>query len=103
MKSIVIASAFLMSGAVVYGFVDYSKVSTDRKFRDMYEETSTHHALATDLLDKGSQMIQKGSTSILIEAPILIEKVKTNVNTKKQKREKRKVDLKEFSRAAPRG
>jgi hypothetical protein len=89
-----------MSGAVVYGFVDYSKVSTDRKFRDMYEETSTHHALATDLLDKGNQMVQKGSASILVEAPILIEKVNPKVKSKKKSKKKKEVGMKEFSRAA---
>lgn len=99
MKSILIVGAFLMSGAAVYGFVDYSKVKNDKKFRSLYSDGGEETKPDFNIASVGILQLVKGTQekkAVVKEMKEELPPVKTKAQVKKKKRA---VKFKGFSRA----
>lgn len=98
MKSILYASAALMIGASVYGFVDYKQTHNKKEFKEMY---ATEEKKAP--LEKKSAALKKEDDKKLLDEAVTIEDnkiapLKTKPVEKKIKKRK-KLDTRIFSRA----
>ena len=96
---ILIAAAALMTGASVYGVVDYNRKSGNSDFKNLYREenaTKTEVTPATrpDALEKVKKEAVSGET---VSATVKKEKP-----VKKTTSKKKKISYKAFSRAEPR-
>ena len=102
MKTFLIVSSLLMTGASVFGIVDYNKKAAGSEFKELYKESPAP--------------IETGATKAGLDAPIPTKNVSSqkeefrkteNAPIKKdskkkvvkQKKEQRKFRLKEFSRS----
>ena len=99
MKSILFVAAALMIGASVYGFVNYSKTSRQKEFKNMYEEPVVKSpSVAEEQKQAGIVQpvtdLKKSEETVKAEQP-----VKTTVK-KMGKKKKRTFNYKSFGRAA---
>jgi hypothetical protein len=78
MKSILYIGAFLMTGACIYGFVDYRKTSNRKEFKSLYrtDAASTKSALSPEQV-KDVNAIEKVNEKTKISEP---ETVFSDVN-----------------------
>lgn len=96
MKSVLYVAAFLMIGASIYGFVDYSKTSRHKEFKTMYDENEvTQPAVPEEkkLISTVPETVSKK------EQPEVKTETTANKPVKKIKKKKRTIDLESFSRA----
>jgi hypothetical protein len=92
MKSILITAAVLMTGASVYGLVDYNKKAQTREFKNLYREEKPA-IKETRIESKEAAPVKfepaPENTSVAVEKPV------TRISVKKRNR----LSLKSFSRA----
>ena len=113
MKSILYAGAVLMTGACIYGFVDYRKTSNRKEFKSLYrtEVTSSKSALSPEQVRKVNA-IAKVNEKTKISEPLArfsdvgkMESVKETkevkaVNGIRTSKKRRNLNYKLYSRAA---
>ena len=113
MKSILYAGAVLMTGACIYGFVDYRKTSNRKEFKSLYrtEVTSSKSALSPEQVRKVNA-IAKVNEKTKISEPLArssdvgkMESVKETkevkaVNGIRTSKKRRNLNFKLYSRAA---
>jgi hypothetical protein len=108
MKTILYASAALMIGASIYGFVDYKSTQNKKEFKEMYAEPAQ---LAEDEVVGEEKQTDNKTVSAVSNAGIIgnkgvknetVEKKKSNILNKKFKKLKkqRRLDVKDFGRGA---
>jgi hypothetical protein len=51
MKAFLLAGAVLMTGASIYGFIDYKRTSRSKEFRDLYKETPAPAVVRQPLIE----------------------------------------------------
>jgi hypothetical protein len=66
MKSILYVGAVLMTGACIYGFVDYRKVNNNKEFKSLYRSETAN----TKTLPSGEQVNDKKNIEKVNEKPI---------------------------------
>ena len=98
MKTFLVVAGLLMTGASVYGVVDYNKKAESKEFKELYKEAPVPDE--TDITKKENAVpaekkeISKNETAVKTETP-----VKKTVKKKTIKKKKERVlRLKEFSR-----
>ena len=96
MKSVLYVAAFLMIGASIYGFVDYSKTSRHKEFKTMYDENEVTPPPVPEEKKLISPVPETVSKKDVVE-----EKKETPANkpVKVIKKKRRTIDLESFSRA----
>lgn len=97
MKTFLVVAGLLMTGASVYGIVDYNKKAESKEFKELYKETpeETEVVKAEAVLPvAGKKEVAKIETAAATEKPVAKKTVKKKVAKKK----KRSFELKEFSR-----
>ncbi len=113
MKSILYAGAALMIGASIYGFVDYSRASNKKEFKDMYtvekekpavitQKTGTDQPAKVAIQKENKTDEKKNATSANMNREEVDESEKfadEKKEGKKVKKGKRKLSTKLFSRA----
>jgi len=92
MKAILITAAVLMTGASVYGIVDYNKKSTTREFKNLYREE--HPVVKTEAPVEAARLVPAKIEEVKAEAA-----VSEKPTAKKSIKKNRKFRLSEFSRA----
>lgn len=102
MKTYLIVAGLLMTGASVYGVVDYNKKAESREFKELYKEKVSPAEI--DLAEEAAPIIPvEKKEAAKVEAASNPEKkmatksVKKKV-IKKKKQEERTFRIKEFSR-----
>src|SRR5215203_4314392 len=102
MKAILIATAALMTGAGVYGLVDYNKTSGTTDFERLYkEEKSVAPAAVTE--GKTDPGVKAKETKAALKTTVPEKKeVKGKTNAVKSVKKKKKLSYKLFSRSEPR-
>jgi len=113
MKSILYIGAVLMTGACIYGFVDYRKTSNRKEFKSLYrtEAASTKTALSPQQV-RDINAIEKVNERVKIAGPVKelsdankIEPAKGTtevkfVNGTRKSSKRKKLNYKLYSRAA---
>lgn len=95
MKTFLVIAGLLMTGASVYGVIDYNKTAGSNEFKDLYKEMPEEKAV-----------VEKQAAMPLVEkkeTPKTVDAVKTETAPKKKavkKKAPRKLQLKKFSREA---
>lgn len=97
MKAILIAAATLMTGASVYGIVDYNKRSGTKEFENLYR--AKHPAAEKTVIVEEAKAVKEEKPVATTLQPVK-EEWKTKKPVKKLKK-KRTVSYKTFSRAEP--
>ena len=113
MKSILYAGAVLMTGACIYGFVDYRKTSNKKEFKSLYraEAVSAKSTLSPDQVRDVNAIEKMNEKSNLAEpAKVFSEIEKTapakefddikSVNGTRKSIKRKKLNYKLYSRAA---
>jgi hypothetical protein len=98
MKTFLIVAGLLMTGASVYGVVDYNKKAESNEFKNLYKENpaAEEKAMMTDVTPPVAAMKAADKPAKLNE-PVLKKEVKKKVS--KKKKAERVIRLKEFSRS----
>jgi hypothetical protein len=96
MKMILIAAATLMTGASVYGVIDYKKRSGTKEFENLYREEKTTNVVPAALPVVKNNDVKAESSELTVK-----EEVKKKPAVKKSHSKKRKISYKTFSRAEP--
>src|SRR5258707_14700729 len=80
MKAILYAGAVLMTGASIYGFIDYKKTSRDKEFTNMYKtgENSTAIKKSPPVVETKSNE-QKKIIDLEKDEPVVINKKSAKV------------------------
>ena len=71
MKAILYMSAVLMSGAILYGFVDYKKTSRSKDFNRMYEHEAVTEPVTAAPEIKTATVIEKKNSPAIKERAIV--------------------------------
>src|SRR5258705_3365996 len=76
MKAILYAGAVLMTGASIYGFIDYKKTSRDKAFTTMYktEEGGTAVEKTSPVIETKSKEEKKEIVSLKKYKPVIVNK-----------------------------
>jgi hypothetical protein len=113
MKSILYIGAFLMTGACIYGFVDYRKTSNRKEFKSLYrtDAASTKSALSPEQV-RDVNAVEKVNENTKIAEPATVfsdvdktepvgemKEVKSG-SSKRSSSKRKKLNYKLYSRAA---
>jgi hypothetical protein len=93
MKSILITAAVLMTGASVYGIVDYNKKAHTREFKNLYREEQP--VAKKEIQTKTKEVAPAKMESLPEKTTVVASKPVTRTPAKKRNR----LSLKAFSRA----
>ena len=98
MKTVLIVAGLLMTGASVYGIVDYNKKAESKEFADLYkEDPAPVETVVTN--EVVAVPVAQEKEILKTESLTKMEKVKPAVKkTTSKKKAERKFRLKEFSR-----
>lgn len=103
MKSILYIGIIAMTGASIYGFVDYKKTVRSKEFRTMYVEPVTEEPAITDVKEPATKTI---STPAEIKKDVVVNTVKEKSGVKRKKdlfskkrKNEKKINYSLFSRA----
>jgi hypothetical protein len=112
MKSILYIGAFLMTGACIYGFVDYRKTSNRKEFKSLYrtEPASTRSELSPEQVNAVNKIEKVNEKPGIAEPATLLsdvgktemvkEKEVKSVNSKRTSSKRKNLNYKLYSRAA---
>jgi hypothetical protein len=112
MKSILYLGAVLMTGACIYGFVDYKKASNSKEFKSLYHSrTASTKAALSPQEESGIKTIQKvNEKSMAVPAGKLVAgdelepakefKEVKSADSKRKASKRKKLNYKLYSRAA---
>jgi hypothetical protein len=114
MKSILYVGAVLMTGACIYGFVDYRKVNNNKEFKSLYRsETTATKASALEEEASNIKNIEKGSQKAIPAVPVSTTKLAAgdmpesptlneakSVGSKRKATKRKELNYKLYSRAA---
>lgn len=95
MKSFLVVAGLLMTGASVYGIVDYNKKADTKEFKQLYKEVPVDPNVQSE--KPAQPTVSEKEVKKIEEAP-KSEATPTKKATKKK--ESRKLRLKKFSREA---
>jgi pyruvate/oxaloacetate carboxyltransferase len=96
MKIFLIAAGLLMTGASVYGVVDYNKKTESGALKELYKEKPA--PVDTEIVEEVSKPVIENKETPKVEEVVVTEK-KTTRKMAKKKKEERVFRMKEFSRA----
>src|SRR5436853_150354 len=94
MKAFLIAGAVLMTGASIYGFIDYEKTSRDKAFTKMYKPEEPLKVETKQAALEKKTALTNASVKTVKTEPV------TAVTITSKPAKKKKVSYKLFSRAA---
>jgi FlaG/FlaF family flagellin (archaellin) len=103
MKTILLIAAVLMTAASIYGVVDYQKTASKKNFKQLYVSPDNGNYTAKPLAEKNIAVDEKNITSVNKTKEITAakeKKITASKVVKKKKQQRKKLELKMFSRAA---
>jgi hypothetical protein len=114
MKSILYVGAVLMTGACIYGFVDYRKVNNNKEFKSLYRsEATTTKASPSDGQVSDVKNIEKVNEKAISSLPAPATKLTSGAklepakelkeeatDSKRKSTKRKKLNYKLYSRAA---
>ena len=95
MKAFLIVAGLLMTGASVYGIVDYNKKTKSREFNELYKEKPVE----TVVTEETTVPVVEKKEALKTKVVTKIEKEPVKKLAKKKKEKERVFRFKEFSRA----
>jgi len=99
MKTFLVVAGLLMTGASVYGVVDYNKKAESKEFKDLYKESAAPIEDETEKEETPVRSVEKKEI-LKDDAVVKTEKAPvTKTAKKKTVKKKRSFELKEFSRS----
>ena len=105
MKAFLIVAGVLMTGASVYGVVDYNKKLHTREFKEMYKEEPAKDSEVTTETVVTTDVPAANTVTIPLKSETVKKEVTRKISKKAadKKKKKREFKLKEFSRAPLKG
>lgn len=99
MKTFLVVASLLMTGASVYGIVDYNKKADTKEFKQLYKENPVENAVVEE---KPAAPVVEKKEVLKPDATVKTEVTPKKSATKSDSKKKtpRKLRLKKFSREA---
>jgi hypothetical protein len=99
MKTFLIVAGLLMTGASVYGVVDYNKKAGSNEFKNLYKESpaAEEKVMKKEEAPPPVAAMKAADNPAMLNEPALKKEVKKKVP--KKKKAERVIRLKEFSRS----
>ena len=102
MKAFLVIAGLLMTGASVYGVVDYNKKVDDKAFKELYKENTVHAEVKSHKEEVSSLVLPEKEVSkkeAAVKTEPATEKKVLKKKTPKKKKEVRQFSTKAFSRS----